>query len=146
MRIGQIITIVADRKFGFIRTEHFREDVFFHFSTLKNINPKRLWIGQDVEFELDELLRINKQQLEAILVQEPAKPLSYKLEEEIVPLFRAAPHPKARRRMPSCKSQATPSSEPTEHSVEAEHSVKTELEGNNGPAESASPDPFPETT
>lgn len=124
MRIGQIITIVADRKFGFIRTEHFREDVFFHFSTLKNINPKRLRIGQDVEFELDELLRINKQQLEAILVQEPVKPLSYKLEEEIVPEFRAAHHPKARRRKPSWKSQANPDQESAEPSVQSESDSK----------------------
>ena len=57
MRIGQIITVIADRKFGFIRSEHFRDDVFFHFSTLENLNPKWLRIGQDVEFEIDELLR-----------------------------------------------------------------------------------------
>ncbi len=103
MRIGQIITLVADRKFGFIRSEHFREDVFFHFTTLQGLNPKRLRIGQDVEFEIDELLRINKQQLEATIVQEPAKPLSHTLQEETVPGFKAAHHPKARRRKPSWK-------------------------------------------
>jgi cold shock CspA family protein len=113
MRIGQIITLVADRKFGFIRTEHFREDVFFHFSTLQGLNPKRLRIGQDVEFEIDELLRINKQQLEATIVQEPAKPLSHTLQEESVPEFRAAHHPKARRRKPTWKrkSSESPSNE-----------------------------------
>lgn len=103
MRIGQIITLVADRKFGFIRSEHFREDVFFHFTTLQGLNPKRLRIGQDVEFEIDELLRINKQKLEAILVQEPTKPLSHTLQEETVPGFKAAHHPKARRKKPSWK-------------------------------------------
>ncbi|MCU0707530.1 MAG: cold shock domain-containing protein [Pirellula sp.] len=103
MRIGQIITVVSDRKFGFIRSEHFREDVFFHFSSLQGLNPKRLRIGQDVEFEIDELLRINKQQLEATLVQEPAKPLTHTLEEETVPGFKAAHHPKARRKKPSWK-------------------------------------------
>jgi cold shock CspA family protein len=103
MRIGQIITVVSDRKFGFIRSEHFREDVFFHFSSLQGLNPKRLRIGQDVEFEIDELLRINKQQLEATLVQEPAKPLSHTLEEETIPGFKAAHHPKARRKKPTWK-------------------------------------------
>jgi cold shock CspA family protein len=103
MRIGQIITVVTDRKFGFIRSEHFREDVFFHFTTLQGLNPKRLRIGQDVEFEIDELLRINKQKLEAILVQEPTKPLSHTLQEETVPGFKAAHHPKARRKKPSWK-------------------------------------------
>lgn len=106
MRIGQIINVIADRKFGFIRTEHFRDDVFFHFSTLKNINPKRLRIGQEVEFEIDELLRINKQKLEAVLVQEPAEPLSARLEEENQAELRAAHHPRARRRKPSWKAKA----------------------------------------
>jgi cold shock CspA family protein len=106
MRIGQIINVIADRKFGFIRTEHFRDDVFFHFSTLKNINPKRLRIGQEVEFEIDELLRINKQKLEAVLVQEPAEPLSARLEEENQSELRAAHHPRARRRKPSWKAKA----------------------------------------
>ncbi|MFO0014906.1 MAG: cold shock domain-containing protein [Planctomycetota bacterium] len=110
MRIGQIITLVADRKFGFIRTEHFREDVFFHFSTLEGLNPKRLRIGQDVEFEIDELLRINKQKLEATIVREPAKPLSHRLQEEIVPEFKAAHHPKARRRKPTWKRDPKESS------------------------------------
>lgn len=103
MRIGQIITLVADRKFGFIRSEHFREDVFFHYTTLEGLNPKRLRIGQDVEFEIDELLRINKQKLEAVLVREPAKPLSHTLQEESVPGFKAAHHPKARRKKPTWK-------------------------------------------
>jgi cold shock CspA family protein len=103
MRIGQIITLVADRKFGFIRSEHFREDVFFHYTTLEGLNPKRLRIGQDVEFEIDELLRINKQKLEALLVREPAKPLSHTLQEESVPGFKAAHHPKARRKKPTWK-------------------------------------------
>jgi len=120
MRIGQIITIVADRKFGFIRTEHFRDDVFFHFSTLQGLNPKWLRVGQDVEFEIDELLRINKQKLEAILVQEPARPLYHKLEEDAMPEFRAAHHPKARRRKPTWKARGAedeagqePTTEPT---------------------------------
>jgi cold shock CspA family protein len=114
MRIGQIINVIADRKFGFIRTEHFRDDVFFHFSTLKNINPKRLRIGQEVEFEIDELLRINKQKLEAVLVQEPAEPLSARLEEENQQELRAAHHPRARRRKPSWKAKADASKESDE--------------------------------
>lgn len=105
MRIGQIITLIPDRKFGFIRTEHFRDDVFFHFSTLEGLNPQWLQIGQDVEFEIDELVRINKQKLEAILVREPSRPLSYKLEEEEQQEFRPAHHPKARRRKPSWKAR-----------------------------------------
>ena len=114
MRIGKIITIVADRKFGFIRSEHFRDDVFFHFRTLVNLNPKWLRIGQDVEFEIDELLRINKQKLEATTVQHPAKPLSFTLDEESIEGLRPSHHPKARRRKPGWKARpnSTDSTDP----------------------------------
>jgi cold shock CspA family protein len=108
MRIGQIVTLIADRKFGFIRSEHFRDDVFFHFSTLQGLNPNRIRLGQDVEFEIDELLRINKQKLEATIVREPAKPLSFKLDEESIEGLRPSHHPKARRRKPGWKSRQDP--------------------------------------
>jgi cold shock CspA family protein len=111
MRIGQIITVIQDRKFGFIRTEHFRDDVFFHFSTLKDLNPNRLRIGQEVEFEIDELLRLNKQKLEAVIVQTPSQPLYHRLEEEAIPEHRAAHHPKARRRKPTWKTQGASATE-----------------------------------
>lgn len=114
MRIGHIITIIEDRKFGFIRTEHFRDDVFFHFSTLKDLNAKRLRIGQEVEFEIDELLRLNKQKLEAVIVQEASQPLSHRLEEEFVQEFRAAHHPKARRRKPTWKARPSDTESPTD--------------------------------
>lgn len=117
MRIGHIITIIEDRKFGFIRTEHFRDDVFFHFSTLKDLNAKRLRIGQEVEFEIDELLRLNKQKLEAVIVQEPSQPLSHRLEEEFVQEFRAAHHPKARRRKPTWKARDAETDAPVSDSV-----------------------------
>jgi len=114
MRIGHIITIIEDRKFGFIRTEHFRDDVFFHFSTLKDLNAKRLRIGQEVEFEIDELLRLNKQKLEAVIVQEASQPLSHRLEEEFVQEFRAAHHPKARRRKPTWKARPSETEAPSD--------------------------------
>ena len=119
MRIGQIITVIADRKFGFIRSEHFRDDVFFHFSTLENLNPKWLRIGQDVEFEIDELLRINKQKLEATIVREPSRPLAFKLDEDMIEGLRPSHHPKARRRKPGWKDRkAGDSSDPTPPSDE----------------------------
>lgn len=117
MRIGQIITVIADRKFGFIRSEHFRDDVFFHFSTLENLNPKWLRIGQDVEFEIDELLRINKQKLEATIVREPSRPLAFKLDEEMIEGLRPSHHPKARRRKPGWKEKKTDGSDGSDGSV-----------------------------
>jgi hypothetical protein len=72
---------------------------------LKNINPKWIRIGQDVEFEIDELMRINQERLEATLVQEPRRPLSVRLEEEMIDQFNPAHHPKARRRKPIWKER-----------------------------------------
>jgi cold shock CspA family protein len=115
MRIGQIIKLVPNRKFGFIRTEHFREDVFFHYSILKDLPSRFLEVGQDVEFEINELLRLDEQKLEATVVQPASRSLSNKLEEEAMPEFRPAHHPKARRRKPTWKARGnTDSSEPKE--------------------------------
>jgi hypothetical protein len=69
------------------------------------LNPKYLRIGQDVEFEIDELLRINKQKLEATIVQQPSKPLSFRLEEESIESLKPSHHPKARRRKPGWKEK-----------------------------------------
>ncbi|MCE2810991.1 MAG: cold shock domain-containing protein [Planctomycetaceae bacterium] len=124
MRIGQIVTLIADRKFGFIRSEHFRDDVFFHFSTLQGLNPNRIRLGQDVEFEIDELLRINKQKLEATIVREPAKPLSFKLDEESIEGLRPSHHPKARRRKPGWKSRPDPT-DPNDQSDQSGLSQET---------------------
>jgi cold shock CspA family protein len=105
MRVGTIVTLVADKKFGFIRTDHFREDVFFHQSTLKDLQFRHLNIGMDVEFEIDELLRINSQKLEATIVQIPSRPLSKSLDEQPMPEMLASHHPRARQRKPTWREK-----------------------------------------
>ncbi len=51
MREGIIKRIVADRGFGFIAGD--REDVFFHFSAVQEINFDDLQEGQVVQFEVE---------------------------------------------------------------------------------------------
>ena len=51
MREGIIKRIVADRGFGFISGD--REDVFFHFSAVQEINFDDLQEGQVVQFEVE---------------------------------------------------------------------------------------------
>ena len=61
MRIGVVVKVITDKKIGFIRSEDLREDVFFHFSKVENtIGSTTLIEGDEVEYEIDELQRINK--------------------------------------------------------------------------------------
>lgn len=105
MRIGQIIKLVPDRKFGFIRTEHFRDDVFFHYSALKDILSLYLDIGQEVEFEINEIMRLDQERLEATIVQYPARPLTKTLDEMAIPELKPAHHPRARQRKPTWREK-----------------------------------------
>lgn len=71
MRVGIIAKLIEDRKFGFIETDHFRDDVFFHQSCLEGLTFKRLYVGQEVEFEINEILRMDEDKLEATIVKLP---------------------------------------------------------------------------
>lgn len=120
MRVGTIVKLVEDRKFGFIRTEHFRDDVFFHQSTLKGLVFRRLQVGLEVEFEINEILRMDEQKLEATLVQAASRPLSKSLTElpmrnarlasSVRPTKKAdlerkkGPHPSERRFCPATRN------------------------------------------
>jgi CspA family cold shock protein len=50
---GIIRRLIADRGFGFIRTEK-REDLFFHRSELEGVDYSSLKEGQEVEFEVGQ--------------------------------------------------------------------------------------------
>jgi cold shock CspA family protein len=101
MRVGTIVTLLAEKKFGFIRTDHFRDDVFFHQSTLKGLQFRHLEVGMEVEFEINEILRLDEQKLEATLVQQASRPLSKSLDERPMREMMAAHHPRARQKKPT---------------------------------------------
>ncbi len=106
MRVGHIIKIIPDRKFGFIKTDHFREDVFFHFSALRGgLQGCFLEENQEVEFEINEILRLDEQKLEATIVQTPARPLSKTFDEKLIPELQASHHPRARQRKPTWREK-----------------------------------------
>ena len=106
MRVGHIIKLIPDRKFGFIKTDHFREDVFFHFSALRGgLQGRFLEENQEVEFEINEILRLDEQKLEATIVQTPARPLSKTLDEKSIPEMQASHHPRARQRKPTWREK-----------------------------------------
>ncbi|MFY8200332.1 MAG: cold shock domain-containing protein [Pirellula staleyi] len=109
MRVGHIIKVVYDRKFGFIKTEHFRDDVFFHFSVLKELQGRFLEEGQEVEFEINEILRLDEEKLEATIVQAASRPLIKSLDEKAIPEMQASHHPRARQRKPIWREKQVPS-------------------------------------
>jgi len=50
---GTIRRLIADRGFGFIRTER-GEDLFFHRSKLEGVDYSSLREGQEVEYEVGQ--------------------------------------------------------------------------------------------
>ena len=50
---GTIRRLIADRGYGFIKTEQ-EEDIFFHRNDLQGVNFDSLSEGQEVEFELGQ--------------------------------------------------------------------------------------------
>ncbi len=112
MRVGHIIKLIPERKFGFIKSDHFRDDVFFHFSALRGgLQGRFLEENQEVEFEINEILRLDEQKLEATIVQTPARPLSKTLDEKSIKTMQASHHPRARQRKPTWREKTTTNNE-----------------------------------
>ncbi len=106
MRIGQIVRVYPEKKFGFIATENLREDVFFHFSAVEQSARPGDWEpGQEVEFELNELKRIEGEELRATLVQLSSRPQSVKISEGGINQFSHKHHPRAKQRKPGWRSR-----------------------------------------
>lgn len=106
MRVGRLIRTVPDRHFGFIQADEFREDVFFHFSAVDRQEYPEEWEpGQEIEFELNELLRMDEQRLQATMVRRARRPLSYSLDNKPDPTSKAKHHPRALQRKPKWKNR-----------------------------------------
>lgn len=116
MRVGHIIKLIPDRKFGFIKSDHFRDDVFFHFSKLKDLPWRFLEEGQEVEFEINEIIRLDEEKLEATLVQAASRPLVKSLDEKLIPEMQASHHPRARQRKPLWREKEQPAAPTTKAS------------------------------
>ena len=109
MRVGLVVKLIHERKFGFIRADNFRNDIFFHYSTVGGgAKPDQWYEGQEVEFELNEVRRLELGELEAALVQVASRPLSHILDEKLKPGLTPAHHPKARRRKPLWRTTDDP--------------------------------------
>lgn len=105
MRVGVVVRVVLDKKFGFIRSEDLKEDVFFHFSKVQKIGTRPLAEGDEVEYEIDELNRIQKTQLQATLVRRSLRPLTAKIKPSDSPKLQVKHHPKARQKRPNWRKK-----------------------------------------
>ncbi len=105
MRVGIVVKTIPDKKIGFIRSEDLHEDVFFHFSKVEEVGTLALQEGDEVEYTIDELAKIDKQRLQATLVRRSARPLSMKLKPSDAPELKAKHHPNARKRRPSWRQK-----------------------------------------
>ena len=85
MRVGLVVKVLPEKKIGFIRSEDLREDVFFHFSKVEQVGTADLMEGDEVEYEIDELSRIEKERLQATMVRRSVRPLAMKLRPSDAP-------------------------------------------------------------
>jgi len=111
MRVGEVVKVLPEKKIGFIRSEDLDEDVFFHFSKVQKVGTLDLQQGDEVEYEIDELHRIEKVRLQATLVRRSIRPLTLRLAPSDAPDLKAHHHPKARRRRPTWRDKGSDSDE-----------------------------------
>ena len=105
MRVGRVVKVIPDKKIGFIYSEGLNEDVFFHFSKVEKIGTLDLQEEEEVEFEIDELAKIEKQPLQATLVRRSIRPLAMRLKPSDARELKAKHHPKARKRRPTWRQK-----------------------------------------
>jgi cold shock CspA family protein len=109
MRVGTLARVVADKQFGFIRADEFRDDVFFHFSVVsEDARPEKWEAGFEVEFEINDFVRREENLLRATIVQPSSRPLSHSLDNHQASKFLAAHHPRARQSKPSWRKRDNP--------------------------------------
>ncbi len=105
MRIGVVVKVIPEKKIGFIRSEDLRDDVFFHFSKVEKVGTLDLQEGDEVEYSIDELHKIENERLQATLVRRSVRPLTMTLKPSDNPELKAHHHPRARKKRPSWREK-----------------------------------------
>lgn len=106
-RLGKIISLKEESKYGFIEAEDFRDDVFFHFQdwqgdvskdgvTTRVAPEPMMW----VEFELDDDRFQDDKKLRAKVVRPTDRPIGRKLSGRDATFDIVTHHPRARRKRP----------------------------------------------
>ncbi len=111
--LGMIKFLREEENFGFIESENFRDDVFFHFTTFdgkvtKNDRVETVAIEMDlwVEFELDEEIFRSQNKLRTKIVRPTERPRGRKLSGRDATFNIVNHHPRARRKRPSWRDKS----------------------------------------
>ncbi|MCC6509889.1 MAG: cold shock domain-containing protein [Pirellulaceae bacterium] len=105
MRIGEVVKVVTEKKFGFIRSGDLREDIFFHFSIVDAQGRRDLMEGDEVEYEIDEFAWVDRKELKATLVRMSPRPLTMRLKASDAPQLQSQHHPRARQKRPTWRNK-----------------------------------------
>lgn len=105
-RLGKILQFNAEKSFGFIAAEDFRDDVFFHIRdwdgfTEEGKAPTPPEEGLWVEFELDDEHREKEDRLRAKIVRPTDRPTGRKLSGRDATFQIITHHPNARKKRPT---------------------------------------------
>ncbi|MGB7345370.1 MAG: cold shock domain-containing protein [Pirellulaceae bacterium] len=111
--LGMIKFLREEENFGFIESENFRDDVFFHFTTfdgnvIKDGKTTKVPIEMDlwVEFELDEEIFRSQNKLRTKVVRPTERPRGRKLSGRDATFNIVNHHPKARRKRPTWRDKS----------------------------------------
>ncbi len=112
MRVGRVVRLVRDKSFGFIQADEFRDDVFFHFSCVdRNTRPDDWPDELEVEFEINELLKMEEGRLQATFVRLATRPRTVTIDEIGDKVTKAKHHPRAMQKKPKWREKRQKESE-----------------------------------
>ena len=100
-RLGRIKTVKPEKEFGFIDSDDFREDVFFHFKAWDAPNGELFYDDSYVEFEIDEEHFEKTKKLRAKVFRPTDRPDGRKLTARDATFEIVHHHPRARRKRPT---------------------------------------------
>jgi len=110
--LGMIKFLREEENFGFIESENFRDDVFFHFTTFDGTLTKdgrtvKVPLEMDlwVEFELDEEIFRSQNKLRTKIVRPSERPRGRKLSGRDATFTIVNHHPRARRKRPTWRDK-----------------------------------------
>lgn len=109
-RLGKISYIHAEKTYGFILAEDFRDDVFFHLRDWE-AEPDESGVKREpevtewVEFELDDDHFEQEKRLRAKVVRPTNRPIGKKLSGRDATFKIVTHHPNARKKRPSWRKK-----------------------------------------
>lgn len=105
-RLGRIKTVLPEKEFGFIESDDFREDVFFHFKAWEAPAGECFYLDSYVEFELDDEQYETKQKLRAKVFRPTTRPDGRKLAARDATFEIVHHHPRAQKKRPTWRDKS----------------------------------------